>query len=89
MDFLEGTTSISDCDAQPIADDGTATCTLSFDTVGDPELDAVYAGNSSFEPSDAATSGYPPPGDLDQQVQQAATTVTVTRPPTPPRSARR
>ena len=79
--FLEGSTlsdvdtPISGCPTQPVAEDGTATCTLSFATVADPFIGATYAGNDSFAGSSS--------GAIAQGVDQAATTVTVTSSPNP------
>ncbi|MGA9114857.1 MAG: Ig-like domain repeat protein [Candidatus Dormiibacterota bacterium] len=79
--FFEGSTladvdtPISGCTAQPVAEDGTATCTLSFAAVADPYIGATYPGNDSFVGSSS--------GEIAQEVDQAATTVTVTSSPKP------
>ena len=79
--FFEGSTladvdtPIRGCTAVPGARDGTATCTLSFAAVADRDIGATYPGNDSFVGSSS--------GEIAQEVDQAATPVTVTSSPKP------
>lgn len=46
--FLDGVVPIPSCLHQPLTGAGTATCTLSYTTVGDHSITALYSGDANF-----------------------------------------
>jgi subtilisin-like proprotein convertase family protein len=48
VDFTDGGTTISGCGAASLSVSGQATCTTSFTTEGDHNLEAIYSGTTSF-----------------------------------------
>jgi hypothetical protein len=92
-DFKNGTAAIAGCTGQPVAVDGTATCTTSALPVGTDSVTAVYNGDGTFNSSTSsavsqvvnqASSTTAVVSDIDPSVSGQGVTYTATVSPTSP-----
>jgi len=75
--FTDGSTTISDCAAQPLSATSAATCTTSALGIGSHSVSASYNGDANFNGSTAASP-------IVKTVGKAATTTTLSSPVIPP-----
>ena len=75
--FKDGSTTVSDCAAQPLSATSAATCTTSTLGIGSHSVSASYSGDGNFTGSTASSP-------IVKTVGKAATTTTLSAPAIPP-----